>query len=72
MTPVPRPQPYRSQRAAAETPPLAHYRTGAFVVEPRDVAGYKTAVDKIGRLAMSPADFLALITQTAHELEAAT
>lgn len=51
---------------------LAHYRTGAFVAEPRDVAGYRTAVDKIERLAMSPADSLALITRTAHELEAAT
>jgi hypothetical protein len=50
---------------------LAHYRTGAFVVEPDDVAGYKTAVDKIHRLAMSPADSLTIITQTAHELEAA-
>ncbi|MGH3965141.1 MAG: helix-turn-helix domain-containing protein [Pseudonocardiaceae bacterium] len=51
---------------------LSHYRTGAFVVESRDVAGYKTAVDRIERLAMSPADSLTLITQTAHELEAAT
>lgn len=51
---------------------LAHHRTGAFVVEPDDVADYKTAVDKIHQLAMSPADSLTLITQTAHELEAAT
>ena len=51
---------------------LAHYRTGAFVAEPDDVAGYKTAVDKIDRLAMSPADSLTLISRTAHELEAAT
>ncbi|MDQ2883692.1 MAG: DUF5753 domain-containing protein [Actinomycetota bacterium] len=51
---------------------LSHYRTGAFVVESRDVAGYKAAVDRIERLAMSPADSFTLITQTAHELEAAT
>jgi transcriptional regulator with XRE-family HTH domain len=51
---------------------LAHYRTGAFVAEPDDVAEYKTAVDKIHQLAMSPADSRTLITQTAHELEAAT
>lgn len=51
---------------------LAHYRTGAFVSEPDDVADYKSAVDKIHQLAMSPADSLSLITRTAHELEAAT
>ena len=51
---------------------LEHHRTGAFVIEPDDVAGYKAAVDKICQLAMSPADSLTLITQTAHELEAAT
>ncbi len=50
---------------------LAHHRTGAFVIEPDDVAVYKTAVDEIHRLAMSPADSLTLITQTAHESEAA-
>jgi transcriptional regulator with XRE-family HTH domain len=51
---------------------LEHYRTGAFVSESNDVADYKTAVDKIHQLAMSPADSLTLITRTAHELEAAT
>ncbi len=51
---------------------LEHHRTCAFVVEPDEVAGYKTAVDRIDQLAMSLADSLALITQTAHELEAAT
>lgn len=51
---------------------LEHHRTGAFVTEPDDVAGYKSAVDRIDRLAMSPADSLTLITQTANELEAAT
>ena len=51
---------------------LEHHRTGAFVIEPDDVAGYKTAVDKIERLAMSSADSLTLITRTAPELAAAT
>ncbi|MGH3856583.1 MAG: helix-turn-helix domain-containing protein [Pseudonocardiaceae bacterium] len=51
---------------------LSHHRTGAFVYEPDDVADYKTAVDKIHQLAMSPADSRTLVTQTAHELEAAT
>ncbi len=50
---------------------LAHYRTGTFVTEPDDVAGYKSAVDDIDGLALSPADSLTLITQTAKELEAA-
>ena len=51
---------------------LEHYRTSAFVSEPDEVAIYKTAVGRIHQLAMSPADSLTLITQTAHELEAAT
>ncbi|HET9257717.1 MAG TPA: helix-turn-helix transcriptional regulator [Pseudonocardiaceae bacterium] len=50
---------------------LEHHRTGAFVADQDDVAAYKTAVDKIHQLAMSPAESLTLITQTAHELEAA-
>jgi transcriptional regulator with XRE-family HTH domain len=50
---------------------LEHHRTGAFVTEPDDIAGYKSAVDRINRLAMSPADSLTLITRTADELEAA-
>ncbi|MGH3919244.1 MAG: helix-turn-helix domain-containing protein, partial [Pseudonocardiaceae bacterium] len=41
---------------------LEHHRTGAFVVDQDDVAGYKTAVDKIHQLAMSPADSRTLIT----------
>lgn len=51
---------------------LEHHRTGAFVTEPDDVAGYKSAVDKIYQLAMSPADSLTLITQVAHDVEATT
>lgn len=51
---------------------LEHYRTGAFVFEPEDVAAYKSAVDQIRRVAMSPADSLALTAEIAHEMEAAT
>jgi transcriptional regulator with XRE-family HTH domain len=51
---------------------LEHHRTGAFVTEPDDVAGYKTAVDKMLNLSLSPADSLTLITEIAQELEAAT
>jgi transcriptional regulator with XRE-family HTH domain len=51
---------------------LEHHRTGAFVTEPDDVAGYKAAASRIHQIAMTPADSLALLTQTAQELEAAT
>ncbi|MGH3699428.1 MAG: helix-turn-helix domain-containing protein [Pseudonocardiaceae bacterium] len=51
---------------------LDHHRTGAFVIEPDDVAAYKAVANKFDQLAMSPADSLTLITQTRHELEATT
>jgi hypothetical protein len=46
---------------------LEHYRTGAFVFEPDDVAAYKSAVDQIRRVAMTPADSLDLMTEIAQE-----
>lgn len=46
---------------------LEHYRTGAFVFEPDDVAAYKSAVEQIRRAALSPADSLNLLTEIEQE-----
>jgi transcriptional regulator with XRE-family HTH domain len=51
---------------------LEHHRTGAFVVEPSDVADYTSAANDLHRLAMSSSDSLELIAATADEMEAVT
>ncbi|MCX2734291.1 helix-turn-helix transcriptional regulator [Saccharopolyspora sp. NFXS83] len=46
-----------------------HYSSGAFVPDDDDVQAYRQAVSRILELALSPADTIDLITESASELE---